>query len=118
MTYFVIETTRNNPYLDRGCCPYGTVLAPVFLCVFGCACHLVVSCRSLQHGGQEACGEGEAGQPEQDGGVRRRGPAGKLIHALAQVPGPGGQGLQGRVGLKTPQGDRDGWEGERRRALL
>lgn len=53
----------------------------------------------LQHRRQEAVGEGEAGEPEEGGRGYSRRPAAKLLHTLAQVPGPGGQRLQRGVRL-------------------
>lgn len=61
--------------------------------------HVVVSSRGLQHCGEESIGKGEAGEPQQSGGLGRLCPACKLIDSLAKVPGPRCQGLQRGVRL-------------------
>lgn len=61
--------------------------------------YVVLPSVGLQHRRQEAVGEGEAGEPEQGGGRDGLRPASELTDPLAQIPGPGGQGLQRGVRL-------------------
>lgn len=57
------------------------------------ASHVVLPSTGLQHGCEEPVGKGEAGEPEQFGGLARLCPARKLIDPQAEVLGPRGQGL-------------------------
>lgn len=61
--------------------------------------YVVLPSVGLQHRRQEAVGEGETGEPEQGGGRDGLRPANELTDPLAQIPGPGGQGLQRGVRL-------------------
>lgn len=63
----------------------------------------------LQHSSEEAVGKGEAGEPEQDGGLGRLCPARKLIDSLAKIPGPRCQGLQRGVCLDRER-ERERWQ--------
>ena len=56
----------------------------------------------LQRPGEEGLGEKEAGDPEDSGGALSD-PALHEAHPLQQVGHPGGQRLQGRVGLRRRQ---------------
>lgn len=68
--------------------------------------HVVLPGIRLQHRRQEAVWESEAGEPEECGWGYSRRPAGKLLHPLAQVTGPGGQRLQ--RGVRLAVGERHG----------
>lgn len=59
----------------------------------------------LQHCSEKAVGRGEAGEPEQVGGLCRLCPACKLIDSLAKIPGPCCQGLQ--CGVRLVDRERD-----------
>lgn len=61
--------------------------------------HILLPSMRLQHSGEEAIGEGEAGEPEQFGWVGGLGPQLKLTDPLAKISGPRCQGLQRWVGL-------------------
>ena len=56
--------------------------------------HIVMACGGLQHGGEDAIGEGEPRGPEQGGGARTRtGPLADLIHSHYEVPWPSSRGI-------------------------
>ncbi len=74
----------------------------------------MLSSRGLQHSGEETVGKGEAGEPEQVGGLGRLCPACKLIDSLAEIPGPRCQGLQRGVRLVDRESGAER-ERERRR---
>ncbi len=75
-----------------------------------CCCvnpHVVLSSRGLQHSGEETVGKGEAGEPEQVGGLDHLCPVCKLIDSLAKIPGPRCQGLQWGVRLVDRESERE-----------
>ena len=69
--------------------------------------HVVATRARLQHGREEAGGEGESAHPEHHRRVRRRRPLLELVDARHQITCPRAERLERRVGLQRAAANTD-----------